>query len=469
LADCAAHEIDRLSASTALQCNTADEDALDDGFFLCDVHQVHRKAAIWQRLFPAVKPFFALKCHPDPVVAAVLAHAGAGFDCASAAELQLGLEASSNSAGHTTTGGAAAHNLIYANPQRAEAALGLAMAQGVRVLTFDGAEELHKVHAAYQQVLLVQQQRRTTDAHRASSAMEDNVDDDGSIPQMVLRILVPDEHSAIPLGEKFGAPPDQWASLVTLAMSLHLPVVGVSFHCGSGNHDPASYTHAIALAQEALALITELAVAAALPPPWLLDIGGGFPGVDGCGGDEGRFRFRTPDNDKVVSASAVEGEADHSTAAIAAVVTPLLAQRCADARLPPLHCVAEPGRYFVEASFALCSRIYMRRKDEEDDRVHYYIAQGVQGVFKDALLCNEVFVPQALRLASAPDSKDDNETTTTYPCTIHGPSGEDYDIVCPDVRLPQLEIGDWLLFDRMGAYTMSIASRRDRPSVRYVL
>jgi ornithine decarboxylase len=282
------------------------------------------------------------------------------------------------------------------------------------------------------------------------------------------------------LGEKFGSPPDQWASLVALSFSLHLPVVGVSFHCGSGNHDPASYTQAIALAYQALALIGDMAVAAGRPPPWLLDMGGGYPGVDGCGGDEHRFTYRSQllgnnDDDKLdvgVGAllSTAHKEEEHSTAAIAAVVTPLLAQRCADASQPPLHCVAEPGRYFVEASFALCSRIYMRRMDENDGRCHYYIPHGVQGVFKDALLCNEVFVPEALRIASAPDNNNkDATTTTTYPCTIHGPSGEDYDIVCPHVQLPQLQVGDWLLFDRMGAYTLSIASRHGRPSVRYVL
>ena len=53
--------------------------------------------------------------------------------------------------------------------------------------------------------------------------------------------------------------------------------------------------------------------------------------------------------------------------------------------------------------------------------------------------------------------------------TVHGPSGEDYDVICPDILLPELVPGDWLIFDRMGAYTLSIAARNGRPPVRYVM
>ena len=446
LTDCAAHQIQRLEQQKSW--TTAEEDALDDGFFLCDLQTVQAKLDVWRRhLFPSVKPFYALKCHPDPMVAAILgrqhstgpAVTAAGFDCASIAEIQLALA----STAHDT------RQIIYANPQRAEDALEQALQLGVRVLTFDGAEELYKVQRIYTERIMTNSQ----------------VDSNSVPPQMVLRILVPDEHSSVPLGEKFGAPPDQWINLMQLAVDLHLPVVGVSFHCGSGNHDPASYVQAIRLAKEALETIERVQ---ATPKPWLLDIGGGYPGFDGCGGDDNRFTHREgrAGMEPIVRSSNGQSSKDDSTAQIAQAVTPFLNELFAH-KMKELHFVAEPGRYFVEAAFALCSRIYkVKAVHDENDQVHYhyFIAHGVQGVFKDILLCGESFTPQALPIVSA-----EKLCTDVFASTVHGPSGHDYDVVCPTVTLPRLDVGDWLIFDRMGAYTFSIASRSGQPPVRYVV
>ena len=57
------------------------------------------------------------------------------------------------------------------------------------------------------------------------------------------------------------------------------------------------------------------------------------------------------------------------------------------------------------------------------------------------------------------------ETTTTIISTVAGPSG---DVICK-LELPKrLQVGDWLLFDRMGAYTLSISARSGCPPIRYV-
>jgi len=463
LASCARHQIELLTHQRD-DLTTDDEDALDDGFFLCDLNTVWEKLRIWCHLFPDIKPFFALKCHPDPTIASVLGQSkAAGFDCASLSEIQLALSSTNNDA----------RQIIYANPQRAEDALDQALRLGVRVLTFDGAEELRKVHKIYnnQQTQKAMEQDKNGDDGYDNS----NDDDHNDVPQMVLRILVPDEHSSVPLGEKFGAPPDQWVSLIQLAVDLGLPVVGVSFHCGSGNHDPASYVQAIQLAKEALDVIVTVQPKTTAKP-YLLDIGGGYPGWDGRGGDERCFTHRNeldlrPTN---ISSEHIDMDYDNkeheSTAQIAKAVTPLLREIFDNEN--QIKFVAEPGRYFVEAAFALCSRIYKVVQDvKEVDGMphnHYYIAQGVQGVFKDTVLCGETFTPQALRIESTTTATRNVNGQELFASTVHGPSGEDYDLVCPNIDLPQLRVGDWLLFDRMGAYTMSIASCSGRPPVRYV-
>jgi hypothetical protein len=138
---------------------------------------------------------------------------------------------------------------------------------------------------------------------------------------------------------------------------------------------------------------------------WLLDIGGGYPGQDGVGGDYGRFAGSNS-QESATGDEPVDEETQDSetTVKIANIVTPLL-----DELYPVdkshVQVISEPGRYFVESAFALCSRIYRVVVDPESGHRHYYIAQGVQGVFKDCVLCGESFLPIPLALEHPSDSE----------------------------------------------------------------
>jgi ornithine decarboxylase len=395
------------------------------------------------------------------MVAAVLGQSGAaGFDCASVPEIQLALQSTAGSS--STTNKATAHGnnqlCVYANPQRAEKDLDIALGLSVRALTFDGPEELRKVHRAYQKQ--VEQQQHTFNNSKDDSTMI-------ARPDLILRIVVPDENSSVPLGEKFGASPSRFLSLIELAVEFGLRIVGVSFHCGSGNHDPTAYQVAIELAGEAMEIVDRVQQEAGIEEKcWLLDIGGGYPGKDGVGGDCGRFVGSDSQESAIGDETVDEATEDsETTVKIADIVTPLL-----DELYPVdsshVQVISEPGRYFVESAFALCSRIYRVVVDPESGHRHYYIAQGVQGVFKDCVLCGESFLPIPLALESPSDGE---SAASVVPSTVHGPSGEDYDIICRDHPLPVLQAGDWLIFDRMGAYTLSIAARNGRPPVRYLM
>ena len=78
---------------------------LDETFYVFNlglVAQLHRG---WAECLPRVTPFYAVKCNPDRGMLAMLAAQGAGFDCASAAEIDLILGL-----------GVPADRIIYAHP-----------------------------------------------------------------------------------------------------------------------------------------------------------------------------------------------------------------------------------------------------------------------------------------------------------------------------------------------------------------
>lgn len=76
------------------------------------------------------------------------------------------------------------------------------------------------------------------------------------------------------LGKKHGAEPNNEArKLFTVAKSLNLNVMGVSFHIGSGSKDFTIYEDAIACARQVFNMGSEMGFKLEL-----LDIGGGFPG-----------------------------------------------------------------------------------------------------------------------------------------------------------------------------------------------
>ncbi|KAG7363508.1 ornithine decarboxylase [Nitzschia inconspicua] len=503
------------------------EDALDDGFMCIDLQVVQRKLRIWHQLFSfpnnnglenkAVTPYYAIKCNPDQQIIHWLAKADAnysdmslplGYDCASMAELTLAQEqlpvlfppTHQLKVSSVQTSVSPNTRIIYANPQRAEADLMHSIEllatrsdhaissdpslSSSRVspppqdlwLTLDGVEEVHKIVKAREKFLTDPSYQHLT------------------IPklQLIFRIWVPDGHSQVPLGEKFGMALEDIPTIVQACHDLDVlsNIVGVSFHCGSGCESIETYQTALQMAQQAINMIDNLCnqhLPSPSPPHkcWLLDMGGGFPGFDGKGGDEGRFTGQIhTDDDNVAGINNVTSDGGTivstttttttTTSMIAASIEHTVRSLMYDQKLT---LIAEPGRYFVEASAFLASRIYCKKievSNESDSsggrhvRI-YKIPHGVQGVFKDAILCGETFVPKPLRMTNHNGTgNSDDDFSTLFPSKIVGPSGEENDVVCPHCMLPDLQVQDWLLFDRMGAYTMSIASRAGRPVMRYV-
>lgn len=120
--------------------------------------------------------------------------------------------------------------------------------------------------------------------------------------------------------------------------------------------------------------------------------------------------------------------------------------------------IAEPGSYFVSSAFTLAVNIISRkivardRQDEELDdpspneepAFQYYINEGVYGPFAAKLTDAHIASPSVHKSPSV--------DAPVFSSSLWGPSGDDMDQIVEHCLLPELNIGDWLLFTKAGAY-----------------
>lgn len=216
------------------------------GTFIVDLSSVSDKYNEWIKHLPRVKPFYAVKSNPDPMILKVLSILGAGFDCASESEMQSVVPLCNPV------------DIIYANPAKFDGHLRAARALDVDKVTLDNKFELLKI------------------AHTHPGA------------SLVFRIKVDDSNSACKLNEKFGVPVENIGELITYTSHLKestnkdIKILGVSFHVGSNCGTPQSFDLAIGQCRKVFDLSKSMG-----HEMTFLDIGGGFPGVD----EEGKPSF----------------------------------------------------------------------------------------------------------------------------------------------------------------------------------
>lgn len=59
-----------------------------------------------------------------------------------------------------------------------------------------------------------------------------------------------------------------------------------------------------------------------------------------------------------------------------------------------------------------------------------------------------------------------------YPCSIWGPTCDGLDRIVEQCSLPDMQVGDWLLFENMGAYTVAASSTFNgfqKPDIHYIM
>ncbi|XP_028367997.1 antizyme inhibitor 2 isoform X2 [Phyllostomus discolor] len=294
--------------------------------------------------------------------------------------------------------GVPASKIIYAHPCKQIAQIKYAAKHGVQLLSFDNEMELAKV----------------VKSHPSA--------------KMVLCIATDDSHSLSHLSLKFGALLKSCRHLLQNAKESHVEVVGVSFHLCSGCPDPQAYAQSIADARVVFEMGAQLG-----HRMHILDLGGGFPGVEGA-----KVRFEE----------------------IASVINSAL-----DLYFPEgcgVDILAQLGRYYVSSAFTLAVSIIAKKEvlleqpGREDETgsvpktIVYHLDEGIYGLFNSVLFENTCPTPT---LPKKPSTEQPLHSSSLW-----GPALDGCDCVAEGLWLPQLHVGDWLVFENMGAYTVGMSS-----------
>jgi len=106
----------------------------EKAFYLVDLGKLKESYLNWITLLPDVKPYYAVKCNPNPVLLETLASLGSNFDCASETEIKSIVEITKDPS-----------RIIFANPCKMSTQIRYARANDVDLMTFDCEEELYKI------------------------------------------------------------------------------------------------------------------------------------------------------------------------------------------------------------------------------------------------------------------------------------------------------------------------------------
>ena len=231
-----------------------------------------------------------------------------------------------------------------------------------------------------------------------------------------LRLLVEDEKSLMPFSRKFGIPTEKVGDISKYALSQGIPITGVSFHVGSGCQDSIQYTKAIKRSQEAITTLNLSGHDADT-----IDIGGGFLS-NNTEFEQYAYKIR---------------------------------QASAPYSKRTLRYIGEPGRYFAESAFDLFVQVIGKKPNLTNGGWRYTIDESLYGQFSCIPFDHKS--PIWIRVPTSYENKD-KEQRKKVKGTLYGRTCDSLDMIAESEAMEDLEVGDWLWFPNMGAYTSVTAS-----------
>jgi ornithine decarboxylase len=222
---------------------------------------------------------------------------------------------------------------------------------------------------------------------------------------LVLRIRVPNTGSMVELSSKFGASPGEAVDLIVEAFSRGLVVEGLSFHVGSQCTNFENYVQAL----EISANILREAETRANQRIKILDIGGGFP-----------VKY----NPEVKAFSLLAKKLNKEFRRLFA---------------PDMQILAEPGRYMVADACTVVAKVI--GKAFRDGKPCYYINDGIYHTYSGQVFDHCIYPVLAFK---------EGETRIS---SVFGPTCDAFDTITLGADLPDLEIGDYVYSENIGAYS----------------
>lgn len=228
--------------------------------------------------------------------------------------------------------------------------------------------------------------------------------------KVLVRIKVPNIGSMVELSLKFGAEPPDAIPFLIKAIRLNLKPVGISFHVGSQNIHIENYLDAL----EITSIIFKDAHLKQIPLE-ILDIGGGFP-------------IKHFDYEKdlfAITAASINKELN---------------------RLFPdnIQIIAEPGRVLCGPAGILVMKII--GKSIRNNKHWYYLDDGVYGSLSGIVYDHCKYQYKVLKKG------------ITQITTLAGPTCDSFDIISTSEELPELDIGDIVYVENIGAYSWATAT-----------
>jgi len=211
----------------------------------------------------------------------------------------------------------------------------------------------------------------------------------------------------VELSSKFGADPGEAADLIVEAFNTGLTVEGLSFHVGSQCTNFENYVQALQLS----ANIIHEAETRSGQRIKILDIGGGFP-----------VKYNNQVKSFRTLAKRLNTEFKRFFPA-------------------DMQIIAEPGRFMVANACTLVAKVI--GKAIRDGRPCYYINDGVYHTYSGQVFDHCIYPVYAFR---------DGEKQIS---AVFGPTCDAFDTITLSAELPEMETGDLVYSENIGAYSIA--------------